>query len=500
MRKIIIIPFLCTIMSGVSAQVIDVEETEKKINNVVRGVNVLCNAVEPVIVGEDTNKIATSGTYKRYIDQYFTYLSYSRGTLPTGTSASLVLADKETQLNLNISRKVEGNRGGILLMTSGVSAKLDNNVSQLFNGNVPQSGTTFFGNFAFLPKNGRLSRSKKGQIIYVTDYFDEHGNHTSPLEIMHKKRAVLKEAYCNKYQAEFVSKYTAILDRWEELNGMNLEALNSVEVIAVLKEKEALEKTLRDAGLLDKSAEKIANEVIKKYTNELYDLEIEDASWLSVSFFWWSGGITYTREAYDTYNSNAPLSKRFSTQDFDALGLNIAANWFKEKFEKQGLIQSYYANIGYAPKRTNSIAGLKSQEILRSINNSPGNDTMYLIQSSKKAKNVTNVNYETNIKHVFSGTYTAMFGENKSSGLNFSAQLIVSPISKPVYNTHIGYLVRLLNNQHDPEDKKSKARINFEVFLELPDMTDVAKTNNTIWENGIIGINTSVPFNKIFFK
>lgn len=485
---------LCILLAkAATGQPVDTLSVARKLPAISNLVENFCGAKDAeILYVESANRAVSSGSYKRYVDQYFTYLSYNRGVLPTGTSASLELADKETQLNLNVSRKAEGKRGGLLLMTAGVIAKLDNNVSQLFNGSTPQSGTSFFGNFAFMPAKAHLK--------YATNIINEDGELTDVLADINRKRRQFKDAFCYKYGVEYVKKYSCLIERWVELDKISVDSITCKEALPIIKEKEAIEKSLKDAGLLDKNAEKISREIFDEYKNQMYELEIEDESWISVRFFWFSGGIIYTRESYDTYNNNELLAKRFSTQDFDALGFRISANWFKEKINDPGLVQAQYFNLSYAPARTNNFSGLKSQDVVRIIEKNQNSDTTYAFQATRKAKDITGKSYETNWKHVFSTTYTAMFGENKGTGINLQGQLVVSPISKPIYSTHLGILLRLLNNNYDPTDKKSKAKINFEVFVELPDMTDVAGSNKSMLENSVIGINTSVPFNKIFFK
>ncbi len=483
--------------SNLQAQIISELKVRRKIENVSLAMEHFCDSmVREIRAANQNNKIIMDPSYKKYIDQYFTYLAYNRGTLPIGTSAALELADKETKINLSISKKVEKGNGKVLLMTAGVLAKLDNNTAQLFSGNTPQSGTTFFGNFAFLPGHARYKHAK----VRIAE-IDPDGNVTrNYLDEIRESRVQNHLTLCDKYCNQFSYQFNCLLDRWLQLRKLDLDKLDCVERLKTIKELESIEKALKDAGLLDQSPARIVSKFKDEYAGQLYNIEAESEGWLSVKFFWFSGGITYTHESYETYDNNNILAKRFGSQDFDAVGFRITANWFKERLADEGLVRACYFNISYAPQRTNTFSILKSQDIYRDIYKNTLSDTSIYFQMNKKAKDITGKKYEENWQHTFSTTHTSMLGKDKNYGINLQAQLMVSPISEPVYSTHAGLLVRLVNNNFDPEDKKSKAKVNFEVFIEFPDMTDVEQSNKTVWQNRIIGINTTVPFNKIFFK
>lgn len=494
MKKAIITLLVLSFSKFPQAQIASLEIREK-IESVAKSTKEFCDSTgKKLEYVRNSNDIVTDGSYKKYIDRYFTYLAYNRGVLPSGNSASLEIANNSSQLELSLSKKVDQPKGRILLLTGGIKAKLDDGIAQLFSGSNTSSGTTFFGNFAFLP--GSSSHKVASE---VTKFVDGK-KITTEFDKLKQKRQEYQNYFCQNATVNFRSKYNALLDCWIEINKKLKTATEGCDIAELTKKKEEIEKQLKDAGLLDLKAGKISGKMQKEYEEAMYDLETETDAWQWITFRWISGGITYNRESFDTYNESNSVAKRFGSRDFDAVGLRITAHWFREKLNVANPGASYYFNISYEPKTTNSYTIIKSQDILRNILRSVNPDTTYFFQSNKKAKNITGKKYNTGWEHHFSSTYTIMVGKKQNTGINLRGESIVCEFSSPVYNAHGGILLRMVNNDYDPADKKSKAKINFELFIELPDISDVGGSGKNAWQNKVIGIHTSIPFNKIFFK
>jgi len=477
------------------------KEIKSKIVSVKTNMTRFCDSVTSRLqTNNDSDQIISDGSYKRYIDQYFTYLSYNRGALPSGTSAALELTSNSTQIDLSIARKFEPDnpRGPITILTGGVKAKINDGISQLFSGGNISSGTTLFSNFTFLPARSKYKKNISAEIIR----FDENGDTIpTPFQELKAKRAEYNTYFCQNSTQNYEAKYNSLLNCWSDIQNQLSQLSVDCDITELLKKKEDIEKKLENAGLLALPPAKIANALKKEYTDKMYDLEAESDAWLWVKFFWWSGGIIYTRQSYDTYDEKNSLAKRFDSKDFDEVGIKITANWFKQKLNNSSFIGSSYFNISYEPKTTNSYLVLKNQDIFREISRSPSPaDTVYSFQTTKKAKNITNKQYKTGWQHKFSGTYTAMLGKKQKTGINLRGEWIASQLSAPIYSIHFGALLRFVNNNYDPTDKKSNAKVNFEIFIEFIDMTDVGNSRKSVWQNKVIGVNTTVPFNKIFFK
>ncbi|MEJ0102752.1 MAG: hypothetical protein WDO19_09445 [Bacteroidota bacterium] len=266
------------------------------------------------------------------------------------------------------------------------------------------------------------------------------------------------------------------------------------------REKDDIEKQLTELGLIGKSPEEIAKESVDKYEEDRLGLYAGSAPWDWYKLSWFSGGITYTRDAYTTYDNTLSLSKRFGSKEFDSWGLKVTYNWYQEKSQNKGLVRAWYANISYAPSLLNSYSDINAQDILKNVVAANVVDTTYIFQTSKKAKDISNIPYTTSWAHSFSSAFTVMFFEKKNVGINLLFQSQVSKISKPIFNSRAGFIFSLNNSDYDPEDKKSKVKVNFELFLQFPDMSDTGQSGKSVWQKRVIGISTNIPFNKIFLK
>ncbi|CAN5423679.1 hypothetical protein BH10BAC2_BH10BAC2_18780 [soil metagenome] len=510
------------------------ESLAEKVNSVSTNLSAFSSMVDRSLVAlENKDTIIRRETYKKLLDKYFTYLSYNRGALPSGNSASLDLLENETQLKFSLSQKIESKRNikQIFIGTAGFQAKLDNGVAQLFNGQNATTGTSLFVNGAFLPSTAKFK--------YVLSEHDENGN---PKEVsfqaLNQKLRAYKDQFDEKYLKQYPVKYTILILRWLEIKNILDKGLykcceqknqmpNKFDVNAsdtckcqnellkmyvcnaesclqkqkeLVLERDGIEKLLSDAGIIDKTAKNIAEEIKQKLDTDLYKIETDLAAWQWLKFFWVSGGVIYTRETYDTYNNTLPFPDRFDQKNFDAWGIKFSLNWFKEKSQDVGLIRSKYSNISYEPLRVNSFSDIKAQAIQKNVIDSVNADTTFLYKTDKTAKDISGIKYKTSWQHSFSSAHTFMFGKNQNFGLNLLAQTRVGNLFEPVFNSRIGLLFRFVNNNFDSEDKKSSAKINLEFFIQFADMSDTQNEGKSVWQKRVIGVSTSIPFTKIFFK
>jgi hypothetical protein len=487
--------------------------------------------------------------YNKFLAEKFTYLSFERGALASTNSASLDLSDNETQLKLTLAKRFLNPKGRInTIISAGVKAKLGDGIAELFKGNTATTGTTLFLNFASLGTvkfRTVLSRQINGKTI------------STPFGILKPKLKKLQNGFNEKYIEEFNFKYDRLYTRLKEIQIQFADGKNNAfccaklrsekkdiegELVSLLakkdtskqllyliktdsfriaqlvseiclcdkaesknwnelyREKEDIEKQLADIGLIGKKPEDIAKEAEDKYQADRYELYTKSAPWDWYKLRWFSGGITYTRDAYTTYDNTLSLNKRFGSKDFDSWGLKVTSNWYQEKSQKEGFVRAWYANISYEPSLINSYSNIASQDMLKNIIAESVVDTTYIFQTSKKAKDISNIPYTTSWKHSLSGAFTAMFFEKKNVGINLLFQSQFSKLSNPVFNSHAGLIFSLVNSDYDPEDKKSKTNISFELFLNFPDMSDTGGDGKSAWQKRVIGISTNIPFNKIFLK
>lgn len=449
----------------------------------------------------DTSGRLSPYVYNKYIDTKFTYLSYQRSSFGTGNSASLDLADNATNIALNIAKAIKNINGKtVAIATAGVKSKISDGIANIFNGNTATSGTTLFLNGAFLI-NQKSFKTVTDAMITGSDGITRRV--PTPFGSLVNKLVTYKKEFEHNTVDKYSRNYNSLICRLETIEArLNDSAFKDTCALwtNLWQEKEKILGQLKDAGLIDKQPTAIANEIGNKYLDGYYKTIADEPSWEWFKLSWFNFGISYSRNSYTTYNSALTLNKRFGTKDFDALGVKFTYNWFGEKEQQGGFVRAWYANISYEPTLTNNYSLIKDQIIIKNVLATSLNDTSFTFQTNKTAKDITTIPYKTSWQHNFNSVYTAMFTNKKNVGINLLMQAQISSLSKPVYNARIGLLASLRNNNFDPTDSKSKAKVNFEIFIQFPDILDVGGSGKSVWQNRVIGLSTTIPFNKIFLQ
>lgn len=495
----------------------------------------------------DTTGILNPYVYNKYVENKFTYLSFERGVLPVVNSASLDISENATQLKLNFSKKITAPDGIIKgIISTGVQAKLGDGVAELFKGSVTSAGTTFFVNGSILQRgyhfktvtsrfiNGRevvtaFGKSKPQLIKYKRNFENKYldGSLNSYQYFINRLKEINTqiirnqlETDCCKVVEDQIKEEHDILNNLSaveyadtiqkalhefRLKQLEIERCNCVAAVKLAwsnlyKEKEEIERRLQESGIIDGKTDDVVESIETKYQDGYYDLLTKSPAWEVFKLKWISFGLTYSRDTYATYDTALIFNKRFTSRDFDSWGVKITQNWFKQKHQQAGLIRSWYANLSYQPKRSNSYEDIIALDILKTTGIGRRGDTSYTLQTSKKAKDITGIPFKTVWQHTFSSAFTAMLFKKANIGLNLLAQSAFSVISAPVFNTRAGVIFSIANSNYDSADKNSKAKVNFEFFIQFPDMSDVSASGKSVWQKRILGISTNIPFNKIFLK
>lgn len=499
----------------------------------------------------DCTAVISPLVFNKFVENKFTYLSFERSELPTTNSASLDISDNATKLKLAFAKKFSDNNEKIkAIVSAGVQAKLGEGVSEIFKGNVPSSGTSIFLNGAFLHKlktntviasgsGGTLSPPKSllGLRKRLTDYYNANFADKYNPVFLDKKYRTLIEALKNIEQEIengsatmpccnllFEEKKRLEQRKWELERDQKTGNNELIELIVIrikqleteicnctnenhaaaktkfYKEKEEIEKQLLEVGISEGTADDAAKAIWDKYQTGYYDVVTKSPIWEYYKLSWTNFGVTYSRSSYTTYDGTLGLNKRFGSKDFDAIGFKISHSWFRQNIQDKRFVRSRYLGISYEPSLTNNYEDLTPKDIQKNIVLANVPDTNYVNQTAKKARDITGKPYTTSWQHGLSAAYTAMFFKKANLGINLLFQSRFSEISKPVFNSKIGAIVSMANSDYDPEDKKTKAKVNFELFIQFPDMSDVGQSGKSVWQNRVIGISTNIPFNKIFLK
>jgi hypothetical protein len=267
--------------------------------------------------------------------------------------------------------------------------------------------------------------------------------------------------------------------------------------VELIEERRKITEALSKLGLLGKEQETLAK-VSAVIDTALYKIQTGNNGWTRFSFLWLSGGLNYSQVKYTTYDSSLVFAKQFGSQGFDSVGASISLSWFDQiapwyaKIRKR-LFDEYYVSGTYSVYRGNTFSGISNSTILRNsvVSNGTASNT---IQDSKKAKIITGTSYSEYWMQDFAAMASFILSKPGNMGLNLNFDDLVSSQTNPDFTARVGWLFYLTNS----DDPKSK--LSFELFLQLPDLADAGRTGKSTWQRKVVGINTAIPFSKVFFK
>lgn len=438
-------------------------------------------------------RLMPTTSFNKFINKYFSYLSFDKEEIPPGNSISLKPTSNDTRLLANLTYK----RGLFQLYSFGTELDYSDNVGNIISGKNFTSNTSFFFNFAKLNTGSRKIWYDPNKAI-----------------VMKKKNIAFIEKYQDEVFANYNVKFKRLFTELKKTESL-VDSLSKIRsphdtTRAALGEARKLKYDLKDSiaelKIPDASGAVIPEDIIEAVVKYLRDtlrtktenIDINTDAWTRLQLSWFSGGIKYTREAYKTYDSLKAFSDRVEDFTFDKWSLNLSYNFMRERskwyndFWKKG-IRSFYLNVAYKLSRDNNYTSIDEQEMLVS-KNSGRNDTTNQLQNKAKVRDISGAIYKKSWTHQFGVNATIIFAKSEIMGLNLGLNTELGKLQKPLFNSKIGLLFRF----KDSADSKSK--VNFEIFLQLNDLADNKETDKSPWQRKAIGINTSIPFSTIFFK
>ncbi|MEJ8843129.1 hypothetical protein WG954_12130 [Lacibacter sp. H375] len=437
-------------------------------------------------------RLLSNKNYSAFFDKYFTLLSFEKEGLPDGNSASLKTSSNDTKMNLNLSHKK-----AYTITNVGADLNLSSNTGSIFSGGDLTANSTYYIKASFL-------NSGFNKLWYDYDRRNE----------MLIKRNYRVNEIRQEYNANFVIKYTAIALQLKNADSI-IAALydkkmagsfsedDKVLLIKTIEEKAKYKKALADAGLEGNIEEKI--EAVKtQLDKEIYEIELSSNAWTAFRIGWFSGSVSYTKDKYITYDKNSLFEKKVGERLFDKWSLNASYNflfernsWWQQKIHPRGL-RSIYLSASWTGSKDNNFSQIKETDFTtRQIfirNTIASGDSSLEVVSTQKVKDITGKTFQTEWNNSLGIQSTLIFGKSNFWGVNLSTTGTFSRFRGPLFNGKAGILFRFI----DSNDGKSK--VNFEVFMQLRDWADNLRTNKTTWERKVIGISTTVPFNRVFFK
>jgi len=442
-----------------------------------------------------TSRLFSSRYYLAFFDKYFTLMSFDKEGIPEGNSVSLKTSSNDTKLNVNLSHKKKAT-----IVNAGADLNLSNNTANIISGRNVTANSTYYLKFSFL-KTG-LNKLK-----YDLDRRDAMRitRTVKMTELTHEYNSVFKIKYSllsTKLRAED-SIITALYEKQMAAADKTLSTADQATLIAAVDEKAKAKKAITKAGLEESAPEK-AEKIKAQVDKELYDIELGANAWANFRMGWFSGAVSYTKDKYVTYDASRAFEKKVGEKLFDKWSITGNFNllfernsWYHNENIPKGF-KSIYLNLGWTIARDNNFSSIKESELVtrQTFVRGPqaSGDSTIEVVSTQKVRDITGKTFKTNWSHTVGFQSTVILGKNDFWGLNMGINGIFNPLEKPQFNTRGGLLFRFI----DTNDGKSK--VNFEIFLQLRDFSDNLNSGKSAWQRKIIGISTTVPFNKVFFK
>jgi len=443
--------------------------------------------------GEIKPRFYSREAFNEFFNQYFTLLNYQRQSFTEGNSAAALTTENDTKFNLTLSKKIDRS-----IISLGTVLNIKDQSGSLFSSEKPASGTLFSATYSILSKKSRFN------------YWVEN----TPMNYV-GRRAVLDSLY-QLYVLQKPIRYPIVKEEVAKLK-KKITALEKEiacvlasdhpkkdSVVNVLR-KFMLEQTDENAKLskelseleLSKSFDETVSELKKQSKERLIAKQLGNKGVTSFQLQWFSVGGSYKREVYETYDSLLAFGKRINEKEFNVWTFSVTYNFYFGKTPewsktKSPLLGSTYLGFNFAFGTSNNYSAISDSNVtLQTVHSD--NDSLYIVATEKKLKNITRKDYDAFNKYRIGVQVTPMFGKgdfvgaNLIGGLNFEKSLTTVDLRS-------GILF------HFKDSEKAKSFVNFEIFVNLKDLDNQAKSEKSIWERKEIGIAAIVPFQKVFFK
>ena len=487
MRKVLFL----TLITGIAVQA-NAQADTAKLRQIADSIDRYHTAaLAQIPIDSISNHYFSSGGYDRFFDKYFTQIKYDRESFTEGNSAALKIADSKTRLNLTLSKKAKNT-----IFSVGTALNITDGSGVIFSGNKPTAGTEFNGSLSYLIPSWRFLEFQGPD---QENNFRKRRAVADSVWLVHSKKNPSYAAVLLNNQAKYDSLfhlYDSVLQNPGQANTL-LYRDSLVQIIDKLQ-KLKLDLEAMDNGKT--TAQDAANSIKAAADKIAVDKELatEGVTWFRM--FWLTGGFSYRRDNYSTYDSSLSFSARVGEKNFDKWTLNGTFNFFRQRTDpwiafrkRSSIINSVYANLNYSLVRTNTFEDLKEVNLgtSRAIVN---DDTTYEFRTDKKIRDISGKKFESNWLHRMGIVGTFMIGKKQFFGLNLSGSTDLQMEKEPVFNSRIGLLFRF----KDAENEKSI--VNFELFTSLTDITDTKAAHKSVWQRKEIGVSATVPFQKVFFR
>jgi len=431
--------------------------------------------------------------FDMFINKYFSYFSTSAVGLPNGNSISLQPTTNSTRLEGNISHK-----STYTIYNIGVKADFSNNIANLFSASDVTGNTTFYTNISFLNKGSTINYDvNKAQSLNDKKIFTIQSYNSS-----------LLIKYSVTYASDSAA-YEKIKHRLDSIirvqNGRPSDS-NASKILVTRDSMYTIMTKLSAYGLNERWPVYAGGRRMDFITKQLKDsiqaivdtMEVNTAAWNAFQFSWFSAGLSYNRPQYKTYDLALPYASRLNDITFNNTALTLGYNYVFQRsdtyfdFAKSKYLKSFLLNIAYTIANDLNYSHLDAQDF-QTIIRSDSSNTSYQFQKAAKVLDISGQSKQISWMHTIGVQTTIVVGRKSFMGFTTAMTATYSRFAIPNYSGRVGLLFRFLNGV----DQKSI--VNFELFLSLSDWNDSMGKGTSTWQRKSVGLNTTIPFNKLFF-
>lgn len=436
-------------------------------------------------------KLFSPTYYNQFFSRWLSYVNFAKDGYPDGNSVLLAPNSSSTRLRTTLAEKASN-----VVFNAGAEANFADNIANIFSKKDVTSSTSFFSSFSILPNVSR-------KITYDRDRGMQ--NDLDKLVLLDKIVASAK----NRYQTSYTADSIVYAKLWDSVSAIKkagkIPTPNMLVDFYSARDKLQAYGFNENEGFYDAGFFRSRIKALKDSIQQVFDsIALNNDAIANFRFGWFSGSFTYTRNNYTTYNGDLPFAKRIGAVPFDSLAFNVGFNFLFERTEKyqafpgtgflnKSWLRSLYFTANYNVARDLNYAHLTQVNLLGTQTIPAGTDSTYLLQSQTKGVNITNIPKISSWLHTFSFKTIVVLTQTALMGFDLAFNAGYGKLVQPIYTSQFGVLFRFTDSQNQ------KSKVNFELFLQLPDMADSQHSGTTTWDRKVVGINASIPFNKLFF-
>lgn len=396
-----------------------------------------------------------------------------------GSALTLKNSSDATKANLNFTFRLSD----VTYFGLGVEAGISEGIATLFKDGEGVPGVTYIGSLSFTPKKARK--------LFANKQDNESVNRLSQIRTDYYN---LNEKYYNTY---YTTNYLRILKEYQSFDSLKLDDDTYV------KGYDGQVKLISDIDGYDirMKEKEVRHKLKSKIDHDLYEIEVNDEAVEAMKISWFSGNLKYSKLKYQTFNDNYYFYEKLGSRIFEKWEFSLAFNQVYKKSESDAKpLNRYFINAGLNFRKRNEYEDADKRDYQLEVLKGNSQDSTIVYEKKNNLIDVTNTGFISTweCEPYFFFVTPLTKREVVSASVGASAKFRES--SLPVYEPKFGLVFNVI------EEEKSTSKINFELFVKVEDVFNVYKEKNiannrgTFSKRAVFGINTVVPFSKIFLN